>query len=162
MADSHAITIPVDLPRDEACAFAALLKRTAYDDCLRRASHRRRYADGREEVDVMWSALRQVEHQFAEAGFGPCGAYTLNPSMNPAPGSSPCPKPGSTSSPAGGQLLVTFSREGDNEHMQICEDGDKALKAAMVLLAMQDALRAGDAITVAWHRRPTLIDQGLA
>jgi hypothetical protein len=70
MADSHAITIPVDLPRDEACAFAALLKRTAYDDCLRRASHGRRYADGREEADVMWSALRRVEHQFAEAGFG--------------------------------------------------------------------------------------------
>ncbi len=33
--------------------------------------------------------------------------------LNPAP------------DPPGGQLMVTFSREGENEHMQICEDGDR-------------------------------------
>lgn len=59
-------------------------------------------------------------------------------------------------------LLVTFAREGENEHMQICEDGDKALKAAMLMLLMQDALRAGDSLTVSWHRSPNLIEQGLA
>ena len=71
MTVSSNITIPIDLPRDEACAFAELLKRTSYDDCLRRSNRRKTYADGREEADVMWSALRLVESQFAEAGFGP-------------------------------------------------------------------------------------------
>ena len=71
MAVSSNITIPIDLPRDEACAFAELLKRTTYDDCMRRSNRRKQYSDGREEADVMWSALRLVESQFAEAGFGP-------------------------------------------------------------------------------------------
>jgi hypothetical protein len=31
----------------------------------------KRYSDGREEADVMWSALRLVESQFAEAGLAP-------------------------------------------------------------------------------------------
>jgi hypothetical protein len=71
MADSKVITIPLDLPRDEANAFAELLKRTSYDDCLRRSNRNKRYPDGREEVDVMWAGLRLVESQFAEAGFAP-------------------------------------------------------------------------------------------
>jgi len=71
MANQEVITIPLDLPRDEACAFAELLKRTAYDDCRRRSNRLKRYSDGRDEADVMWSALRLVESQFAEAGFAP-------------------------------------------------------------------------------------------
>jgi hypothetical protein len=71
MADSNAITIPLDLPCDEACAFSELLKRTSYEDCLRRSNRLKRYSDGREEANVMWSALRLVENQFAEAGFAP-------------------------------------------------------------------------------------------
>jgi hypothetical protein len=47
------------------------LKRTSYDDCLRRSNRNKRYSDGLEEVDVMWSGLRLVETQFAEAGFAP-------------------------------------------------------------------------------------------
>jgi hypothetical protein len=71
MADSNAITIPLDLPRDEACAFAELLKRTSYEDCVRRSNRLKRYSDGREEADVMWAGLRRVENQFAEAGIVP-------------------------------------------------------------------------------------------
>jgi hypothetical protein len=71
MANQEVIAIPVDLPRDEACAFAELLKRTSYDVCLRRSNRNRRYSDGREEVDVMWAGLRLVETQLAEAGFAP-------------------------------------------------------------------------------------------
>jgi hypothetical protein len=71
MADPEVITIPLDLPRDEASAFAELLKRTSYDDCLRRSNRRKTYSDGREEVDVMWAGLRLVESQFADAGFAP-------------------------------------------------------------------------------------------
>jgi hypothetical protein len=71
MGTDNAITIPLDLPRDEAGAFAELLKRTSYDDCLRRSNRNKRYSDGRAEADVMWSALRLVESQFAEAGFAP-------------------------------------------------------------------------------------------
>src|SRR5229473_779558 len=57
MADSNAITIPIDLPRDKACAFAELLKRTSYDDCLRRSNRLKKYSDGRDEADVMWAGL---------------------------------------------------------------------------------------------------------
>jgi hypothetical protein len=71
MPKREVITIPLDLPRDEASAFAELLKRTSYDDCLRRSNRNKRYSDGREEVDVMWAGLRLVESQFAEAGFAP-------------------------------------------------------------------------------------------
>src|SRR5262249_36441149 len=52
MANRQVITIPLDLPRDEACAFAELLKRTSYEDCLRRSNRLKRYTDGREEADV--------------------------------------------------------------------------------------------------------------
>jgi hypothetical protein len=71
MAELEIITIPLHLPRDEATAFAELLKRTSYDDCLRRSNRRKTYSDGREEVDVMWAGLRLVESQFADAGFAP-------------------------------------------------------------------------------------------
>ncbi len=70
-AGSEVITIPLDLPRDEALAFAEFLKRSSYDDCLRRSNRRKQYSDGREEVDVMWAALRLVETQFGAAGFCP-------------------------------------------------------------------------------------------
>jgi hypothetical protein len=63
---------------------------------------------------------------------------------------------------ASGDLLVTFTREGETELMQIVPDGDRALKSAMIMLAQQDALRAGDMIAVGWHRRPNVIEQGLA
>jgi hypothetical protein len=71
MASREVITIPLDLPHDEASAFAEMLKRTSYDDCVRRSNRNKRYSDGREEADVMWSGLRMVESQFAEAGFAP-------------------------------------------------------------------------------------------
>lgn len=71
MANAEIITIPLNLPRDEATAFAELLKRMSYDDCLRRSNRRKQYPDGREEVDVMWAGLRLVETQFNEAGFCP-------------------------------------------------------------------------------------------
>jgi hypothetical protein len=71
MANPESITIPIDLPPDEATAFAELLKRTSYEDCVRRSNRLKRYSDGREEADVMWSGLRRVETQFAEAGFAP-------------------------------------------------------------------------------------------
>jgi len=71
MADVEITTIPLTLPPDEAMAFAELLKRTSYDDCVRRSNRNKRYADGRCEQDVMWAGLRLVETQLAEAGFAP-------------------------------------------------------------------------------------------
>jgi hypothetical protein len=71
MANPRVITIPLDLPRDEADAFAHLIRRTTYDDCLRHSNRLRKYADGRAELDVMWSAIKRVENQFGEAGFVP-------------------------------------------------------------------------------------------
>ena len=65
----HAIALR--LPHDEADAFAQLIKRTTYDDCVRHSNRMRRYPDGRLELDVMWAAVQLVEAQFAEAGFAP-------------------------------------------------------------------------------------------
>jgi hypothetical protein len=55
---------------DEADAFVHSLKRT-YDDCIGHSNRVRRYPDGRAELDVMWSAVKLIENQFAEAGFAP-------------------------------------------------------------------------------------------
>ena len=73
MADSKlgTIAIPLNLPPDEADAFAQLLKRTTYDDCARRSNRVRQYPDRSLEVDVMWSAVQLVEKQFTEVGIAP-------------------------------------------------------------------------------------------
>ena len=49
-----------------------------------------------------------------------------------------------------GSLLVTFSRQGENEEVQIALTGEKALTAALVMLILRDELRAGDCLTVRW------------
>jgi hypothetical protein len=71
MADDENITIQLRMPTYEADAFAQLIKRTTYSDIAQRANRLRQYPDRRSELDVMWSAIRMVELQFAEAGFAP-------------------------------------------------------------------------------------------
>src|SRR5215469_11117353 len=41
-----------------------------------------------------------------------------------------------------GSLLVTFSRQGENEEVQIALTGENALTAALVMLILRDELRA--------------------
>jgi len=67
----HMAIIHLDLPADEADAFARLLKRMTLDDCIRHSNKIRRYPDGRTEHDTMWSAVLLMQQQFAEAGFAP-------------------------------------------------------------------------------------------
>jgi len=45
-------------------------------------------------------------------------------------------------------LLVTFSRDGEEPEQQLAPTGERARKIALVLLARQAALRAGDNLTV--------------
>ena len=73
MADSEPtiVTIPLNLPHDEAHAFSNMLKRFHYSDAERFSSKTWKYPDNRAEADVMWSAVRTVERQFNEAGFAP-------------------------------------------------------------------------------------------
>ncbi len=71
MADPEAITIPLELPRDEAAALSQFVKRVDYDTCIRFASVTTTYG-GRSEGDVMWSAVCMLQRQLAEAGFAPC------------------------------------------------------------------------------------------
>jgi hypothetical protein len=52
-----------------------------------------------------------------------------------------------------GNLFVTFSREGEAEHFQIYQDGEKALKGALIMLLMMDELRVGDHLTVQRRQR---------
>jgi hypothetical protein len=70
MADRDTITIPLELPFDEAAALAQLVKRIGYDDCVRLSSQFDRYS-GRTEADVMWSAVCMLQRELAEAGFAP-------------------------------------------------------------------------------------------
>jgi hypothetical protein len=71
MATEETTTITLRMPAYEADAFANLLKRTTWSDCVARSNRLRHYPDGRQELDVMWAAVRMVELQFAEAGFAP-------------------------------------------------------------------------------------------
>lgn len=71
MAEDNIIIISLHLPRNEADAFAQLLKRLSYSDCVARSNRLRQYPDGRQELDVMWSAIRLVERQFADVGLAP-------------------------------------------------------------------------------------------
>jgi hypothetical protein len=71
MAKPRVITIPLDLPGEEADAFARFLKRCTYTDCIARSNRIRKYPDGREETDVIWAAVCRVQNQFSEAGFAP-------------------------------------------------------------------------------------------
>jgi hypothetical protein len=72
MADSKpsTITIPLDLPPDEAAALSQLVKRIDYETCARFASPTTTY-NGRSEGDVMWCAVCFLQRQLAEAGFAP-------------------------------------------------------------------------------------------
>jgi hypothetical protein len=68
MADSENTTIPLELPREEATAFAQIVKRLDYNTCAKWSSMTRTYGP-RSEHDVMWSAVCMLERQLNEAGF---------------------------------------------------------------------------------------------
>jgi hypothetical protein len=70
MADREA-AIPLELPLDEAEAFSQFVKRIDYDTCTRLANVTATYGK-RAECDVLWSAVRMLLRQLAEAGFTPC------------------------------------------------------------------------------------------
>lgn len=70
MATETNITIPLELPPDEAAALAQLVKRIGYNDCAKLANKHKKY-DGRCEADVMWSAVCMLQRELAEAGFAP-------------------------------------------------------------------------------------------
>jgi hypothetical protein len=70
MADRDTITIPLELPFDEAAALAQFIKRISYSTCAKLANRHKTY-DGRSEADVMWSAVCMLQRELAEAGFAP-------------------------------------------------------------------------------------------
>jgi len=59
-----------------------------------------------------------------------------------------------------GSLLVTFSRQGENEEVQIALTGEKALTAALVMLMLRDELRVGDSLTVRPNELTNLLERG--
>jgi hypothetical protein len=72
MADSIPTTvlIPLHLPPDEGLALAQFVKRTTFDDCVKKSAGFVWYS-GRTEGDVMWSAVRILQAALAAAGFAP-------------------------------------------------------------------------------------------
>lgn len=58
-------------------------------------------------------------------------------------------------------LKITFSREGVPEDVHIAADGSAALKSALLLIAGQDELRAGDSLTVARYEPPNIVERNL-
>jgi hypothetical protein len=59
-----------------------------------------------------------------------------------------------------GSLLVTFSRQGENEEVQIALTGEKALTAALVMLMLRGELRPGDCLTVRPNGLASLLERG--
>jgi hypothetical protein len=45
-------------------------------------------------------------------------------------------------------LLITFETDGDEPEQELAPTGERALKAALLLLAKRHALRHGDRLTV--------------
>lgn len=76
MADREAATIPLELPLDEAEAFGQFVGRVDYDTCARLANDTTSYGK-RGECDVMWSAVRMLLRQLAEAGLAACRSSSL-------------------------------------------------------------------------------------
>lgn len=76
MADPRVITIRSIYRPTRRTLLRFSSRRTTYDDCARRSNRVRKYPDGRAELDVMWSAVKLIENQFAEAGFAPGGEGT--------------------------------------------------------------------------------------
>jgi hypothetical protein len=78
------MTIPLDMPRDEADALARFLKRCTYAGCGARSHRMRKYPDGREEVDVIWAAVRWVPvRQLRTAIGGGPWCISLPPGTSP-------------------------------------------------------------------------------
>jgi hypothetical protein len=85
MADQEA-TIPLELPQEEAAAFGRFVKRIDYDMCARLADVAAMHGK-RAECDVMWSAVRMLLRQLAEAGFAPStgrGRVSRGRTMSPS------------------------------------------------------------------------------
>ena len=70
MADPDATMIPLELPRDEAAAFAQFTKRVDYETVGRFAAAGVTYG-ARSEHDTMWCSINMLRRQLAEAGFNP-------------------------------------------------------------------------------------------
>jgi hypothetical protein len=47
-----------------------------------------------------------------------------------------------------GELVVIFSRDGENDEARIVADGHRAANAAVLMIAARDPLRAGDQLLV--------------
>jgi hypothetical protein len=62
--------IPLELPPDEATAFAQLAKRLDYDTVGRFTAVFVTYS-GRTEHDCAWSAVNILRNQLSDAGFAP-------------------------------------------------------------------------------------------
>ncbi len=69
-ATENASMIPLELPRDEAAAFAQFTKRIDYETVGRFADRKATYGS-RTEHDTAWCALNMLRRQLAEAGFNP-------------------------------------------------------------------------------------------
>jgi hypothetical protein len=60
-----------------------------------------------------------------------------------------------------GNLLVKFSRQGENEQVQIALTGEKAVTTALIMLLHQEELRAGDCLTVQQNEPGNRLEIGL-
>ncbi len=47
-----------------------------------------------------------------------------------------------------GELVVIFSRDGERDDARVVQNGERAAKVAILMIASRDALRAGDQLLV--------------
>ncbi len=60
----HVVTVHVELPRDQAWAFAQLLKRIGWSDC-------KALAEDEQQIHLMIQGAERVRAALAEAGIAP-------------------------------------------------------------------------------------------
>ncbi len=63
--------------------------------------------------------------------------------------------------PENGELCITFRRDGEDDEQEVVPDGQRAVSAAMKMLALRDELQPGDKLTVERHKRPGLVERNL-
>jgi hypothetical protein len=64
------VIVSLHMPKGEAMALAQLVKRLDFET-VNRFANKSVWYHGHAEADVMWSAVRDIQRQLAEAGFNP-------------------------------------------------------------------------------------------
>src|SRR5262249_12059301 len=130
MATQEPITIPLELPSsDETVALAQYVKRIGYEDVNKFASPRA-------------SRTAAVPRRMS------CGRRCVSFSASSPTPASPRGDPMVARTRTEAELLVIFSRDGENDEAKIVPSPERAAVTAVLMIAGRGSLHAGDQLLV--------------